>query len=98
MNEEILKCDKVLAYVGIFSFLAIVAGLIFISYKLAIIPYEKSYDRPSFHFPVWFVSGIVCPLLLIGVAVNIKNLIQIKMAPKLYINNNYVDKKTEENK
>ena len=96
MNEEILKCDKVLAYLCVFGFLIIAATLIFFSIKLALIPYEKPYERPSFHFPIWLITCIASPLLLIAVGVNIKYIIQIKMAPKLYLDLNYTIKEKKE--
>lgn len=96
MNDEILKCDKVLAYLWVVSFLIISFVLIFISLKLNSIEYKNSYDRPSFHIVFWFISFVSTPLLLVGVALNLKSIIQIKMAPKHYISENYTTKKTEE--
>jgi len=93
MDKDILKFDTLIAYLSVIGSLILITGLIFWSIKLLQIPYEKSYDRPSFHLLIWIISCSTIPILFIATCINIKNIIQIKMVPQLYLNNNYKDKK-----
>lgn len=83
--RQIMRFDKIAAYLGSIVLLIIAGIAIYFSIKFAGQHYERSYERPVFHMPVWFATIIFIPIAFFQICSNISDLIQMEVAPKYYL-------------
>lgn len=87
--KESIRYNLIASYIGSVICVLIILTLLFFSFKLYKIKFEKTYDRPIFHEMIWFLTLFIVPFMAIQIGKNIETMLQINFAPKNYIIKNF---------